>query len=233
MFAKKCAKCMIQKSAEEFWRKRSASDGLQSQCKCCMSSYQAERYVTNIDVRSAKSRDYFSENRDRINEKSRKYFAENKARISAQRRIQRSENTVAIAAKQKEWASNNADRIRANRKARWEREKRGLEFSRKPYFLDYYRRIAQADPSHFARKTSARRACLLQAKPSWADDKKIAEFYRTAQGLSMLLGDWYHVDHIVPLKGKTVCGLHTEANLCVLLGSANMSKSNRHWPDQP
>jgi hypothetical protein len=73
----------------------------------------------------------------------------------------------------------------------------------------------------------------LQAIPKWANEHKIQEFYETAQGLNMLLGEWHHVDHIVPLKSKLVCGLHWEGNLQILTAKQNISKGNRWWPDMP
>ena len=96
-----------------------------------------------------------------------------------------------------------------------------------------FKKWRDANPGVMAMHSAKWRAALLQATPTWADQKKIAEFYEAADGLSMLTGEWYHVDHIVPLQGKTVRGLHCEANLQVLPEAENIRKGNRHWPDQP
>lgn len=72
-----------------------------------------------------------------------------------------------------------------------------------------------------------RRANKLLATPPWANKEKIKEFYVTADGLQMLTGEWYNVDHIVPLQGKRVCGLHCEFNLQVIPKEVNLRKHNK------
>jgi hypothetical protein len=84
-----------------------------------------------------------------------------------------------------------------------------------------------------AARNTARRALQLQATPQWATSAGILKFYEEAQSLTATTGLVHHVDHKVPLNSRRVCGLHCEANLCVILGAENQAKSNRHWPDMP
>jgi hypothetical protein len=70
-----------------------------------------------------------------------------------------------------------------------------------------------------------RQAVKLLATPAWADAAAIEALYVEARRLGR------QVDHIVPLRGKTVCGLHCEANLQPLTQTENKSKGNRWWPD--
>lgn len=71
-----------------------------------------------------------------------------------------------------------------------------------------------------AAKQAKRRASLLKQTPPWADLGAIQKFY-----LNCPKG--FHVDHVVPLKGKEVRGLHTLENLQYLPASINLSKGNR------
>jgi hypothetical protein len=85
-------------------------------------------------------------------------------------------------------------------------------------------------------KAAKYRAAKLKATPKWANLKEIEYFYRLAQQLTDIGGGFvkHHVDHIIPLKGKTVCGLHVEYNLQVLIDKHNLQKSNKTenitWP---
>jgi len=79
-------------------------------------------------------------------------------------------------------------------------------------------------------RNAKRRARKLNATPKWLtkqQNQAIIEVYKEAKRLEELTGNTYHVDHIVPLINKNVCGLHVPWNLQVLSASENMSKSNK------
>ena len=72
-----------------------------------------------------------------------------------------------------------------------------------------------------------RRAMQLQRTPAWDPDAHlIIAKYQLAAMLTKASGVEHHVDHIIPLQGKKVSGLHTFANLRVIPGSDNVKKSN-------
>jgi hypothetical protein len=72
------------------------------------------------------------------------------------------------------------------------------------------------------------KACKLQRTPAWDPDAHlIIAKYQLAAMLTKASGISHHVDHIIPLQGKKVSGLHTFANLRVIPGSDNVKKSNK------
>lgn len=75
-----------------------------------------------------------------------------------------------------------------------------------------------------------RRAKKHNATPAWLTEEcllKIDKIYILARKLTKKTGTKYHVDHIIPLQGKTVCGLHVPTNLQILTQQENCSKSNK------
>lgn len=66
-----------------------------------------------------------------------------------------------------------------------------------------------------------------QARPQWADPFLIEEIYHLAQLRNKMTNIKWEVDHIIPLRGTDVCGLHVENNLQVIPRSLNASKQHR------
>lgn len=83
--------------------------------------------------------------------------------------------------------------------------------------------------AYAVRRLSSKR----RATPVWANDFFIEEAYHLAKIREQVCGGKWHVDHIVPLQSKLVCGMHVENNLRVIPAADNIRKSNRHWPDMP
>lgn len=90
---------------------------------------------------------------------------------------------------------------------------------------------AAANPHKRSAIEARRRAAKLQRTPVWltADDQWIIEqAYELAAIRTAVFGFSWHVDHIIPLQGKTVSGFHTPLNLRVIPGVENLRKHNRH-----
>lgn len=74
-------------------------------------------------------------------------------------------------------------------------------------------------------------ASKIRATPDWLTKymlEEIRDIYWVASDLSKVSPDNYHVDHIVPLQGNNVCGLHVPWNLQVLPSDINIAKRNTH-----
>ncbi len=86
------------------------------------------------------------------------------------------------------------------------------------------------NPDMYKEMTSLRRRRFRNATPKWLSDVQKMEIrlkYRLAIELSRSTGERYAVDHIIPLHGETVCGLHVPWNLQVLTQKDNLLKYNK------
>lgn len=94
------------------------------------------------------------------------------------------------------------------------------DLNKKSQRVYYYNNI-----KYFRQKNAKYRAAHINACPAWANLEEIKQFYYNCP-----VG--YHVDHIIPLQGKYVCGLHILNNLQYLTASENCSKSNYHESEE-
>ena len=93
---------------------------------------------------------------------------------------------------------------------------------------EYWKAIPQAQK---AAMQARRRASELSASPPWmtAEDwQAITEIYIAARKLSEETGDAHEVDHIVPLQGRNVSGLHVAWNLRPITAAQNRAKGRSH-----
>jgi hypothetical protein len=73
---------------------------------------------------------------------------------------------------------------------------------------------------------SKRRARMLAAMPPWLDTKDFVSIYAESARISKETGIPHHVDHIIPLVNKWVCGLHVPWNLQIIPAKENRRKKN-------
>ena len=93
------------------------------------------------------------------------------------------------------------------------------------------RKWAKANPDKMTAKVARRNAKKLNATPPWLSRGMIEAInykYETAHRLTEETGIPHQVDHIVPLQGETVSGLHVPWNLQVITAEENQRKNNSH-----
>lgn len=143
--------------------------------------------------------------------------SENAKRLKREWYLKNRELTKARA---KAWAEANPEEVKA--KADRYREK-----NRDAHNL-YNRSWFAANSEKRAAYEAKRRATILQRTPKWLTEDDfwlIEQAYDIAKLRTEMFGFEWHVDHVVPLQGKKVSGLHVPINLSVIPGTDNCRKS--------
>ena len=117
-------------------------------------------------------------------------------------------NREKCVARSKEYHAKNRDAIRARQRKYYE--------DNLPYMLQ---------------RASVGRGERARRTVSWANQQMIDAYYMEAKRLEDLTGIKFHVDHIIPLQGELVSGLHVETNLQLLPAHENLGKSNSFDPE--
>jgi hypothetical protein len=152
-------------------------------------------------------------------EKLRKWRAANKDKVKEQKARYRERNPNAA----KEYRERTKDRA-AETRLEWQRAnpEKVNEFCKQ--WRDKY-------PEKNLAKAIRYRASRDNRTVSWdkeLTDLVVQEASHKCFLMQKLTGYAWHVDHVIPLNGKTVSGLHVWNNLSVIPASQNMSKGNRY-----
>lgn len=198
-----CIKCKEVKLFSYFSKDKSQKDGYQNTCKKCRKLY----YENNKEKISIQSKNYREINKDSIAEYDRERYKLNRIKRINKVKQYYEINKHKLLTQMKDYAESNKCKL-------------------KDYFREYY----EANKDKFKSYVAKRRAIKLKATPNWLtidDFIEIEELYTCAQMFKLYTGQDYHVDHIVPLQGKNVCGLHVPWNLQVITAKENLSKHNK------
>lgn len=201
---KMCRECLVPKPVQAF-------DPRRAKCKECVKDRRAAYYVAN---------------KDRHLEAGRQWREKNPEKVKAIRKRQYDKGRESG---KPTWAAVNPDKASEYSKRYRKLHTETLSERRRAYYANV---VANSERMLAMKYASVARykAAKLRAIPPWADEEKTREIYREAKELRALGVDC-HVDHIQPLRGKMVCGLHWHGNLRIILAHENHAKNATPPPD--
>ena len=152
-----------------------------------------------------------------------KYYQDNKEKIDQQK---------------KDWEQANLEHHKRTRREYYEahreailKEKAEYYQEKREHILSYKKTYNRLNRDNRNLIESKRYASKKNRTPPWltkAQEIEIKSFYWLAQDLNKVTEGNYHVDHIIPLQGDGVCGLHVPWNLQVLPADINIAKGNKY-----
>jgi hypothetical protein len=197
---KTCTKCKETKSVDLFYKRSDLPGKYASHCKSCKRAHDNQHYHKE-EIKKAKA----------------KYAKERRKKEDVQLR-------------EKEYKKEYNHRPEVKEAKRLFQQKRRLNKDFVAKEREREKLYAKQNPALFAYKTRLRKAAKLQRTPGWLTEDDywlIKEAYDLAALRTKMFGFKWSVDHIIPLRGKTVSGLHIPSNLQVIPLSQNSSKGNR------
>lgn len=161
----------------------------------------------NRDVVLARHKAYREANRDHVSEIKKAWYEQNKSYCNAKSRANYEANKAALQEKNRLYRLLHADEMRA-----------------------YFRQWRKLNAGKRSEYQATRRAAKACRTPPWVDRKALQEAYEFARYLREQMGQPFEVDHVIPLRGKTVSGLHVPWNLRVRPVDANRKKATK-WDE--
>jgi len=181
-----------------------------------------EQKKLNIEAGKAKWEDWYSKNKDRMKEEYRK-----KAEQEREARLATGVKVCSTCKKEKPLSEYHMRNRKRKDNSVYQQPYSSCKECRRDNDR-YYKntpngKILKRNNSRLRDKRNR------QATPKWLNKeqrKEIIDTYNEMRELNKLNLESYHVDHIIPIRGESICGLHVPWNLRVIKASDNMSKSN-------
>jgi hypothetical protein len=180
------------------------------------------RTPEQIELDRIKSKEYRIANKERIREAQKKYYNDNKETLLQDAQEYRDSHRKQISERNLKKYKSDKQKILTKNRNYYYKNKDRVKAQR-----DQYRSENLAQHNH---RSALRHAVKLKATPKWLTEEDILNIkavYKKAKELQELDGIPREVDHIVPLQGETVSGLHVPWNLQILTKSENSSKKNK------
>jgi hypothetical protein len=215
---KLCKRCNTIKATHLFSKSSSSKDGFRRTCKACDHSlYEANK--TDI---LEKQKAYYNTHKEEVRFRNDAWARANPDKFNGYRAAYCAKNPERVFASKRAYAEANPDKESARSKRYRERFPEQVVASAK--------RWQQANRDKGNATHARYRASKVNGTPIWFEKELVAAVYAEAIERSKSEGLTYHVDHIVPIQSKFVCGLHCLANLQIITGKDNRRKGNRTWP---
>jgi hypothetical protein len=120
----------------------------------------------------------------------------------------------------------NRERINARLRSRYIKKPPRKPFNERVWRAAWREKHRDWYLARAAYHAAARRVQVRRATPLWANVFFMREIFHLAQLRTRHLGVEHQVDHVIPLCGKTVSGLHVPENLWVIPAMDNRKKNN-------
>ena len=198
---KTCKKCNQVKHIELFPKRW-------NNCKTCVSIYMKAYREAHAEQIKELKKEWKLNNREHVRNKNKQYAINNPEKSKAYKL---------------KWKLNNLEKDR---------------IAKRKYTLNNPEKVKDAgtkwrlnNPGALRARDAKRRASKKNRTPLWVDKDHmwlIKEAYELAAIRTKQFGFSWHVDHIIPLQGKLVSGLHVIENLRVIPGTENLKKQNKY-----
>lgn len=218
-----CKHCSQEKPFEFFYK--SKTNIYSVLCKDCSSKRSKEYYKKNADKLRSKANEYNTQNAEQISLRRKQKYLESPDAARQRAKDWNEKNPGKVLERVKRWGAANPERVLQKAKDWYQKNKERAKQTRKVYY--------EANKPKFAALSVKRQNAKAQRTPAWLtsfDFVKIECLYQLAAMRTRESGFAWHVDHVIPLRGKLVSGLHVPDNLKVIPASENRVKKNKFTP---